>query len=74
MGWRDALDVRDQYMSETPFDGLERLVPGEIRLVATPRQWVDEFGQWNKGPWAMVGHDRGVHDRAHTPAERESVS
>lgn len=41
-------------MSDAPFDGLERLVPGEVRLVATPRQWVDEFGQWNKGPWAMV--------------------
>ena len=51
----DVHDVRDtRLVPEAVFDALLASASGRPRLVATPEQYIDRYGSWNKGPWGLL--------------------
>ena len=57
--WRDAFDARDTTGADKLFDAIPAS-SGEIRLVASPIQYIDGFGTWHKGPFALAVTTFGV--------------
>jgi hypothetical protein len=51
--WRSAFDARDTHCTETAFDSGAQGTDG-VRLVATPLQYIDGYGSWHKGPFALL--------------------
>ena len=57
MSWRKAYNARDMgpiSVKDQTFDILEATAGGSVRLYATPRQWIDQYGAWQKGPWGLL--------------------
>jgi hypothetical protein len=63
MSWRKAYNACDMgpgWVKDQTFDMLEAAVGGSVRLYATPRQWIDPYGAWRKGPWGLLITKREV--------------
>lgn len=59
--WREAYDARDcAGTTDLMFDSASFGDGGRTRLIATPIQYIDGYGTWHKGPFAMVVRDEAV--------------
>lgn len=54
MDLSDVFDARDVDISDAAINAAQRAAKGRIRLLSTPYQYINAYGRWHKGPFALV--------------------